>query len=152
MSSAISSRTSASSGRLLGLEQLGDLLDQPRLLHLIGDFGDDHDIGAAALVLDLPAGADAEAAAAGAVGLEDARPVLDDDAAGREIRARARVPTSVSIRAFGFSIRWSAASQSSAALCGGIVVAMPTAMPDEPLARRLGKAPGRTTGSSSLPS
>ena len=36
--------------------------------------------------------------------------------------------------------------------CGGIEVAMPTAMPWEPLARRLGNAPGSTTGSSSEPS
>ena len=43
----------------------------------------------------------------------------------------------------------SAASQSSAALCGGIEVAMPTAIPCEPLASRFGKAEGSTTGSSS---
>jgi hypothetical protein len=50
--------------------------------------------------------------------------------------------------AFGFAMRCSAASQSSAALCGGIEVAMPTAMPCEPLASRFGKAAGSTTGSS----
>ena len=33
------------------------------------------------------------------------------------------------------------------ALCGGIAVAMPTAMPCEPLASRFGNAPGSTTGS-----
>ena len=33
-------------------------------------------------------------------------------------------------------------------LCGGMLVAMPTAMPEEPLARRFGKAAGSTTGSS----
>ena len=32
-------------------------------------------------------------------------------------------------------------------LCGGIEVAMPTAMPAEPLARRCGTAAGSTTGS-----
>ncbi|OPZ52413.1 MAG: hypothetical protein BWY91_02321 [bacterium ADurb.BinA028] len=37
-------------------------------------------------------------------------------------------------------------------LCGGMFVAMPTAMPDEPLTSRLGKRAGRTTGSSVLPS
>ena len=52
----------------------------------------------------------------------------------------------------GASIRSIAASISSAALCGGIEVAMPTAMPCEPLASRLGNAPGRTIGSDSLPS
>ncbi len=59
---------------------------------------------------------------------------------------------SVSMRALGCLIRCSAASQISAALCGGMFVAMPTAMPAEPLARRFGKAPGRTTGSRSSPS
>ena len=54
--------------------------------------------------------------------------------------------------ASGFSIRCSAASQSSAALCGGIEVAMPTAMPCEPLASRFGKPPGSTTGSFVWPS
>ena len=52
-----------------------------------------------------------------------------------------------SMVASGFLIRCSAASQSSCALCGGMDVAMPTAMPEAPLARRFGKAPGRTTGS-----
>ncbi len=59
---------------------------------------------------------------------------------------------SVRLLAFGVSIRWSAASQSSAALWGGIAVAIPTAMPCEPLARRFGNAPGNTTGSFSEPS
>jgi len=54
--------------------------------------------------------------------------------------------------ASGLSIRCSAASQSSAALCGGIEVAMPTAMPCEPLASRFGNPPGRTTGSFDWPS
>ena len=47
---------------------------------------------------------------------------------------------SVRLRAAGVSIRCSAASHSSAALCGGIEVAMPTAMPCEPLASRFGNA------------
>ena len=54
--------------------------------------------------------------------------------------------------ASGLSIRCSAASQSSAALCGGIEVAMPTAMPCAPLASRFGKPPGSTTGSFDWPS
>ena len=40
-----------------------------------------------------------------------------------------------------------AASTISFRLCGGILVAMPTAMPVEPLTRRLGMRVGRTTGS-----
>ena len=54
--------------------------------------------------------------------------------------------------ALGVLMRWSAASHSSAALCGGMEVAMPTAMPEDPLASRLGKAPGSTTGSCTEPS
>ena len=37
-------------------------------------------------------------------------------------------------------------------LCVGMFVAMPTAMPVEPLTSRFGKRAGRTTGSCSLPS
>ncbi len=37
----------------------------------------------------------------------------------------------------------------SVRLCGGTLVAMPTAMPAEPLIRRLGIRVGRTTGSRS---
>ena len=44
------------------------------------------------------------------------------------------------------------AESSSPALCGGMLVAMPTAMPDAPLASRFGNAAGSTTGSESLPS
>jgi DNA gyrase subunit A len=37
-------------------------------------------------------------------------------------------------------------------LCGGILVAIPTAIPDEPLINRFGMRAGRTEGSLSLPS
>ena len=37
-------------------------------------------------------------------------------------------------------------------LCGGMLVAMPTAMPEEPLTIRLGNAVGSARGSSSLAS
>jgi glycine/D-amino acid oxidase-like deaminating enzyme len=36
--------------------------------------------------------------------------------------------------------------------CGGIEVAMPTAMPDDPFASRFGKDAGKTTGSVRVPS
>ena len=84
--------------QLLGLHQLGDLLDQPRLLHLVGDFGDDDRPGAAPLVLLRPAGAHAERAAPGPVGLDDVRFRLDDDAAGREIRPLDEVDQRVDAR------------------------------------------------------
>ena len=57
--------------QLLVVEQLGDLLDQPRLLHAVGNLGDDGIPHAAAALLLDPAGAQAKRAAAGAVGLGD---------------------------------------------------------------------------------
>ena len=83
-----SSRTSPSSGSFLSWISSAMLLHQPRLLHLIGHLGDDDLVAAAAGILLLPAGAQPEPAAAGLVGLEDGLARLDDDAAGREIRAR----------------------------------------------------------------
>jgi hypothetical protein len=44
------------------------------------------------------------------------------------------------------------ALQTSRRLCGGSEVAMPTAMPSEPLQSRFGKRPGSTTGCIRVPS
>ena len=52
----------------------------------------------------------------------------------------------------GRSIRARQASTISPRLCGGMLVAMPTAMPPAPLTSRLGMRDGRTEGSRSLPS
>src|SRR5690606_14060390 len=70
-----------------GQQQFGDLFDQPGLLHAVGDFRDHDLVGAAAAVLGLPSRADAEAAAAGGVGLDRAGGVVHQDAAGGEIGA-----------------------------------------------------------------
>ncbi len=59
---------------------------------------------------------------------------------------------SVSRSAPGYRMRWRAAAITSPRLCGGMFVAMPTAMPDAPLTSRFGKAAGRVTGSCSWPS
>ena len=56
---------------------------------------------------------------------------------------------SASMPMFGSSRRRSVASRISVRLCGGMFVAMPTAMPPEPLTRRFGKRAGSTLGSSS---
>ncbi len=56
------------------------------------------------------------------------------------------------IRQSGFSIRRNRASTTSPRLWGGMLVAMPTAMPEAPLTRRLGTRAGRTSGSVSEPS
>jgi len=47
----------------------------------------------------------------------------------------------------GSSIMAMIASTTSLRRCGGILVAMPTAIPDAPLTSRLGKRLGSTTGS-----
>ncbi len=54
--------------------------------------------------------------------------------------------------ASGFSSTWVTASMTSPRLWGGMLVAIPTAIPWEPLTRRLGKRDGSTTGSSVEPS
>ena len=52
--------------------------------------------------------------------------------------------------ACGCSMRWRAALTTSPRLCGGIFVAMPTAIPEAPLTSRFGKAAGSTSGSVSV--
>ena len=74
--------------QLLGLQQVGHLLDEPRLLHAVGDFGDDDLIGAAPRVLDMPARAQAERAAPGLVGFDEPGLIVHENAARRKIRPR----------------------------------------------------------------
>ena len=52
----------------------------------------------------------------------------------------------------GSSMRAMTAPMTSRRLCGGMFVAMPTAIPEEPLTSRLGKRAGRTSGSRLEPS
>ena len=52
----------------------------------------------------------------------------------------------------GLSMKAIVAAIVSRRLCGGMFVAMPTAMPDEPLTSRFGKRAGSTGGSRSEPS
>ena len=52
-------------------------------------------------------------------------------------------PTSIAVS----SMYATTASIASFRLCGGMLVAIPTAMPDEPFTNRLGKRAGRTSGS-----
>ena len=54
--------------------------------------------------------------------------------------------------ASGWSSTQKTAAATSRRLCGGMLVAMPTAMPAEPLISRFGMRPGRTSGSWFLPS
>ncbi len=59
---------------------------------------------------------------------------------------------SVSRSADGCLIRCRAAATTSVRLCGGMFVAMPTAIPEVPFTSRFGNAAGSTNGSCSLPS
>ncbi len=68
--------------------QIGDLLDQARLVHLVGQFGDDDGLAVAlADILEVSARAHVHAAAAGLVGGDDFLRAVDE-ARGRKIRAR----------------------------------------------------------------
>ena len=71
----------------LAAHQVGDALEQPRLVHLVRQLGDDDGFAAVVVdLLDLGPGTHQDAAATGRVGGVDlARAV--DDAGGREVRA-----------------------------------------------------------------
>ncbi|MNM28938.1 hypothetical protein D3C81_394640 [compost metagenome] len=81
---------------LLFLDQLGDLLDQTRLVHLVRNFSDDDRFAAVVGHFDIGLGTDAHAATAGAVAGDDAGGAVDD-ACGREIRARDELHQAVDI-------------------------------------------------------
>ena len=66
--------------------QLGDLLDEARLVDLVGDLGDDDRLLVALADLDLRPGPHHDRAAAGPVGLADAGAAADE-ARGREVGA-----------------------------------------------------------------
>ena len=131
---------------------VADLAKQRRLVHLVGQLVDDDRLASALVdVFEVRARAHDEAAAARAIAFEDAGGAVDD-ASRREIgalhdaRSGRRSPCPVHSAARG------SRSMTSARLCGGILVAIPTAIPEEPLISRFGSRAGNTTGSSSLPS
>ena len=132
--------------------QLGDLLDESRLVDLVRQLRDDDAFCDPCLSISSIAGARAhvDAAAAGAVGRSDFLRAVDDPG-GREIRT-GMCASGPEMSIVGSSIRAMQAPTTSPRLCGGMFVAMPTAMPDEPLTSRFGTRVGRTAGSCSLPS
>ena len=73
--------------QLFRLDQLRDFFDQAGLGHLVGDLGDDDLPLPAAQILPLPAGAQTEGAAPGAVGLCDVFRRLHQHTTPGEIRA-----------------------------------------------------------------
>ena len=134
--------------RLLA-HQLGDPLDQPRLVHLVRDLGDDDRLAVALRwVSMLGARAHLDDAAAGGVGGGSRRGRGWSRRSGS--RARGSPPSASRAGPSGSSMQQHRApSITSVRLCGGMLVAMPTAMPDEPLIRRFGTLAGSTVGSRS---
>ena len=70
---------------------------------------------------------------------------------GPLMRSISAVSSSSSV-ASGFSSAQTTPAPTSRRLCGGMLVAMPTAMPELPLISRFGTRDGRTSGSWVLPS
>ena len=118
--------------------------ESPPFLIAVRELGDDDRALAAAELLDVRAGAHHDPAAAGAVGVADPR-AADDDGAGREVGPLTCFMRS-STFASGLSISWTTASIVSARLCGGMFVAIPTAIPVEPLTSRFGNRDGSDSG------
>ena len=144
--SSDSSRIARDVGQHLLVHQVGDALDQRRAVHVVGNLGDDDLLAIALQFLDAGLAAHLHAAAAGLEILLDAR-----DAA--ESRSRSGNPglsryfiSSSSVMS-GSSICAQMPSITSPRLCGGMFVAMPTAMPVPPLTSRFGNAAGKTVGS-----
>ena len=75
---------------LLFLHQFGDALDHRRLVHLIGNLGDDDRFALLADRLDRDLAAHHDRAAAEVIGGSECPDAAEDDAAGREIRSRER--------------------------------------------------------------
>jgi len=122
---------------------------EARLVDLEGELGD-HDRLAIALadLLDADARAHRQSAAAGAVGGGDLLGAVDD-AAGGEVRSRHVLHSAPPVAAPGSSNSAMHASTVSVRLCGGMLVAMPTAMPVCPFTSRFGTRVGSTEGSCS---
>ena len=84
----------------------------------------------------------------GRVDLADLVGRVEDHAAGREV-GPLDVPASASPAAApGYPAAPPGRWQTSLRLCGGMFVAIPTAIPDAPLTSRFGNCAGRTSGSS----
>ena len=130
--------------------ELGDLVGQVVGVDLVGQLGDDEAL-ATLDFLDVDDGALRDGAAAGAVRVFDAL-VSQDSGAGGEVRSGDQLDERFEEFFAGCSRAHSTPRASSRRLCGGMRVAMPTAMPSEPLASRFGKRAGRMVGSWLRPS
>ena len=130
---------------LLVAHQFRDLLDQAGLVHLIGNFREDDGFAVfLVLLLMVATPRTKNGAARGLVGLADAG-AAHDRAAGGEIRAGHDLHQFPGSVISGLSIIAMQASMTSPRSCGGILVAMPTAIPVAPLTSRFGMS-GRENG------
>jgi hypothetical protein len=138
-------------GHLLRVDEIGDPLDQPALLHLVGDLGDDDLPLAAAEILDEPPRPEPEGAAPGAVGLLDRGARLDADPARGEVGPLDEVHQLL-VGRVRMLHQMQAGPDELVEIVRGNVRRHADRDPDDPLASRFGKAAGSTTGSRSEPS
>ena len=131
---------------LLFVDQAGAVLDQAGFVDLVGKLGDDDGFAVLAHLFGGGFGAHLDGAAAGREVIVDAL-AAQDDAAGGEIGALHHLDQILGSWMAGFCTSAMQASTISLRLCGGILLAMPTAMPSLPLTSRLGMRVGRTSGS-----
>ena len=130
---------------LVAVDQFADPLHDPVAELLVGDLRDDDLEAAVGLLFDAGPGPDHDRAAAGVVALADpARPQITPPV-GKS--GPWTISSNSSIDTSGSSITRISASQTSRRLCGGIDVAMPTAIPPLPLTSRFGNRDGSTVGS-----
>jgi len=130
---------------LLVSHQVGNPGDEGGAVDVVGDLGDDDLFAAALELLGVRLAPHADDALAGLEIGNDAL-ATGDDAAGRKIGARNQLDDFID-RNVGLVDDVQIAVISSSRLCGGMLVAMPTAMPVEPFISRPGRAAGRTVGS-----
>ena len=107
---------------------------------------------AARELLDRPARAHAQAAAAGLVDGADRLGLRDDLAAARQVRARDVRQQLVERDRRIADRRDHRAARLRRRLCEGMSVAMPTPMPDVPFSSSIGRRAGRSFGSLNAPS
>ena len=132
---------------LLVAHEVGDLRDQAVFAALLDherQLGDDDRVLAALERLDVGAGAHLDRATAGGVGVAD--PLHAHDPAAGEVGALdvLHQPRQVDARIVDVGVD---RAETSRRLCGGMLVAIPTAIPEEPLTSRFGKRAGRISGS-----
>ena len=129
------------------VDQRRDLFHKARLVQAERDLPDDQRLEALLAVLDLDLAAYLHGTAPGGVGV--VQPLTRVDVAvGKSGPCTTSIRSSTELS--GASMSMSRASDSSLRLCGGMFVAMPTAMPEEPFSNKLGTFVGRTTGSASV--